>query len=267
VICVGNLIAGGSGKTPLCIKIAKNLKKKNKTFCFLSRGYGGHFTGVIKLDKNNCKSKIVGDEPLILFDYGDVFVAKNRVAGLKHICENFNYDYVIMDDGLQNPTFKKDKIVLAIDGNFGFGNGLILPAGALRDKIKNIYAYIDWAVVINEDRTGVARILMGYGIKFTNAKIIAKNIENIDKNIEYVAFCGLGRPEKFQQTLAECNIKIKKFITFGDHYSYRAKDIEILRKYNCKLITTEKDWVKLRSEDRETIEFLRIEIAMDKRKQ
>jgi tetraacyldisaccharide 4'-kinase len=169
-----------------------------------------------------------------------------------------------MDDGLQNPTFKKDRVVLAVDGNFGFGNGLILPSGALRDKIKNIRKHVDLAVVINEDRTDVAKILRGYGIKFTNAKIIAKNIENFDKNIEYVAFCGLGRPEKFQQTLAECGIKIKKFITFGDHYSYRAKDIEALWKYNCKLITTEKDWVKLKDEDRETIEFLRVEIAMDK---
>jgi tetraacyldisaccharide 4'-kinase len=263
VISVGNLIAGGSGKTPICIEIAKFLRSKNKSFCFLSKGYGGYFKNVVKLDKNNSSARLVGDEPLILSNYGDTFVAKNRVDGLKYINGDFDYDYIIMDDGLQNPTFIKDKAVLAIDGNFSFGNGLILPAGPLRDKIKNMYKNIDLAVVVGDDRTGVSKILEKYGVNFISSKILVKNADNFDKNIEYVAFCGLGRPEKFKKSLVESGIKIKEFIAFGDHYFYTAGDIDNLRKHGCRLITTEKDWVKLDEGDRATIDFLKIEISLD----
>jgi tetraacyldisaccharide 4'-kinase len=263
VISVGNLIAGGSGKTPICIEIAKFLRSKNKSFCFLSKGYGGHFKNVVKLDKNNSRAETVGDEPLILFNYGDTFIAKNRVKGLEHINSNFDYDYIIMDDGLQNPTFIKDRVVLVVDGNFGFGNGLILPAGPLRDRMKNVYKSIDLAVIIGDDRTGVSRILEKHKVNFIGSKILVKNSDDFDKNTEYVAFCGLGRPEKFKKSLTENGLKIKKFIVFGDHYFYRSKDINDLRKYDCKLITTEKDWVKLDEGDRATVNFLKIETPLD----
>jgi tetraacyldisaccharide 4'-kinase len=264
IVCVGNLTVGGSGKTPTCVAIAKFLKSKNETFCFLSKGYTGHFKGILKLNKNNGKSEIVGDEPLILFNQGDTFISKNRVLGLKYINENFDYDYIIMDDGLQNPTFIKDKILLLIDGNFGFGNNLILPAGALRDKIKNIYEKIDLAIVVGNGGSIIEK-LKKYNINYTSAEIIAKNNNNIDKNIEYVAFCGIGRPEKFKKTLMENSVKIRNFIVFEDHHLYTPDDFNTLYKYNRELITTEKDWVKFDDKNKKIIKFLAIEIRINEK--
>ncbi|MDR0571326.1 MAG: tetraacyldisaccharide 4'-kinase [Rickettsiales bacterium] len=259
VICVGNLIAGGSGKTPVCIEIAKFLKAKNKTFCFLSKGYNGKFSGVVEAAGK--KAEAVGDEPLILSNYGPTFVAKSRVNGLKYINNNFDYDYIIIDDGMQNPTFVKNKIILVIDGIFGFGNGFILPAGALRDKIKNVYKTIDFVVIINAT-SKVIKILEEYKIKFTTAKIVASN--NIDKDAEYIAFCGLGNPEKFKKTLVEEDVKLKKFLAFGDHYCYSEKNMKELYGFGYRLITTEKDWVRLNDRDRAAISFLAISLVLDK---
>lgn len=250
-ICIGNLIAGGAGKTPVAIEVAKYLKSKNKTFCFLSKGYGGNFENVIKLNENS-NSDLVGDEPLILYNYGDVFVSKNRVSGLKYINDNFDYDYIIIDDGLQNPTFIKDKRILVIDGNFGFGNGFILPSGPMRDKINK--DHYDLVVINGEDKHNVKK----YFKNVINSEIVIDNY--IDKSKEYIAFCGLGRPEKFKNTLINNNIKVKDFIIFEDHYKYNKKDIEKLKNYNYKLITTEKDWVKIKDEE---IIFLKISLKLN----
>ena len=261
IICVGNIVAGGAGKTPTAIEIAKMLKQNNKTVCFLSKGYGGKFEGVVKLD-NNSIAEVVGDEPLLLFEYGDVFVSKSRVGGLKYINNNCNYDYIIVDDGLQNPTFIKDKIVLVIDGKFGFGNGFILPAGALRDKFKNIYKKVDVVILNNGNNKHIQDLCNKYNVKIIQSKIVADNVDDF-KNKEYVAFCGLGRPEKFKNTLLENNIKLKDFVAFEDHYKYTDKDIEKLEKSSSNLITTKKDWVKLSNKNKQKTKYLDIHIELD----
>ena len=252
VVCVGNLVAGGAGKTPVAIEIAKFLNKNGKTFCFLSKGYGAEFNGVFKLYPNS-SAKDYGDEPIILRNYGDVFVAKNRVEGLKYINNNFNYDFIIVDDGLQNPTFIKDKKIIVLDGNFGFGNGYILPAGPLRDKDYQC----DLAIINGEDKHNLSVFFSNY----TKSKTYVNS--NIDKNIEYIAFCGIARPEKFENTLKENGIKVRKFVTFGDHHSYTKKEINKLKSYGFKLITTEKDWVKIKDND---INILKINIDLDNNK-
>lgn len=261
LVCVGNLVAGGGGKTPLCVSLAKFLKSRNKTFCFLSKGYGGKLRGVVKIDEKNSFPKLTGDEPLILFAHGDTFVSKNRVDGLKYINDNFQYDYIIMDDGLQNPTFVKDRVVLATDGDFGFGNGLLMPAGPLRDRIKNIRGKIDLAIVTGNPSEKTKNIFKKYGVEFSKAEIVARAEKN-DLNCEYVAFCGIGRPEKFRKTLANGDFKIKKFIAFGDHHFYTKNEIKNLQNYGLKLITTEKDWVRLGAEDKKNIDFLAIDVTV-----
>ena len=242
------------------------LTKQGKKFCFLSKGYKGNFDSVLKIDNTNNKSEITGDEPLILYNYGDVFLSKSRVNGLKYINNNFNYDYIIMDDGLQNPTFKKDKIIVLVDGNFGFGNNFIIPAGPLRDKLDNVYKNIDLLIIVGEDKHNMAELCKKYNINYTFGNI-KPLIENNILQDEYAAFCGIGRPEKFKKTLEESNIKIKDFISFGDHYCYTNEDIEKLKaKYKIKLITTEKDWVKLSQQHKNEVEYLRIFIDLDKEK-
>jgi tetraacyldisaccharide 4'-kinase len=255
VVCVGNITIGGSGKTPVAIEVFKELKDEDLTCCFLSKGYGGNFTGVVKLDNNSTASE-VGDEPMILFEYGDVFVSKNRVDGLKFINNNFKYNVIIMDDGLQNPTFTKAKNILVIDGDYGFGNNLILPAGPMRESFGSVYKNI-YLAIINNGNKDIESLCKKYNIPHicSETKAIVKQefLEN-----EYVAFCGLGIPDKFKNTLLKNNIKIKEFIVFEDHHKYTKKDIEHLKSYNCKLITTKKDWIKLDDEDRKRIDYLDI---------
>ncbi|MDR1498874.1 MAG: tetraacyldisaccharide 4'-kinase [Rickettsiales bacterium] len=256
VICIGNLIAGGSGKTPTAIEIAKELRAKKVRYCFLSKGYGGKFNGILQVSGQDTAEK-VGDEAMIMCEYGDTFISKDRVNGLKYINENFDYDHIIMDDGLQNPTFIKDKIILVVDGVFGFGNGFILPAGALREKFSNVRNRVDTVVINGEDRHNISLLCNKYNITCINSRIRAEVGDNLLKN-EYVAFCGLGMPEKFEKTLVENNIKVVKFIPFGDHYNYTERDIESLKKYGHKLLTTKKDWVRLTDRYRKEIEYLDI---------
>lgn len=263
VVCIGNLTAGGSGKTPLAIEIAKILKNNGKSFCFLSKGYGGDFKGIKKVEIND-DFLVVGDEPLILAKYGDTFISKNRVNGLKYINNSFKYDYIIMDDGLQNPTFLKDIVILVINGAFGFGNNMFLPAGPLRDKLKYIYNKVDLVVINGEDKENIKELCKEYELPFTETKIKA-NIANVDLSVEYVAFCGLGLPEKFRTTLEENNIKIKDFIIFEDHHKYTSLDIEKI-KGNSNLITTEKDWVKLNLQDKKDIKYLDIFLEIENKK-
>ncbi|MDR2077620.1 MAG: tetraacyldisaccharide 4'-kinase, partial [Rickettsiales bacterium] len=152
VVCVGNVTAGGSGKTPMAIEIAKILRDNGKTYCFLSRGYGGKIRGVAKLNAANISPYIVGDEAPLLYDYGDTFVSTKKAEGLKYINKYHKYDYIIVDDGIQNPTFFKDRTILMVYGEFGFGNGLMLPAGPLRETFSSVCSrHLDLVVIVGED--------------------------------------------------------------------------------------------------------------------
>lgn len=261
VICVGNINVGGSGKTPISIEIAKILLKNGKTFCFLSKGYGGNFKEVMKLDATS-RADVVGDEPLLLRDYGDVFVSKNRVKGVRYINSGYNYDYIIMDDGLQNPTFIKNKSILVVDGIYGFDNGCLLPAGSLRETFRNVSKRVDLVIIIGEDKYDIDKLCDKYFLKYINGKIrVIKNC----CNKEYIAFCGIGHPDKFRKTLEENNINFLKFIEFNDHHDYNKSDIVMLMGFGLNLITTKKDWVKLPISIRSEVEFLDITIDINEK--
>ncbi len=260
VVCVGNIITGGSGKTPIAIELANILKGKKKKFCFLSKGYGGKFSGVKEVDSDN--ARIFGDEPIILREYGDVFVSKNRVAGLKYINDlmDRDYDYIIIDDGLQNPTFYKNKSIVVVDGEYGLGNGNIFPSGPLREKFEDIVSKVSCVIIVGEDKHDIADLCRKNLVPFINGTIVIKNNDFLE---EYVAFCGIGHPEKFKKTLATNAIYYTNFITFGDHYFYKREDIIALKNLGDKLITTKKDWVKLDEDFRKSIDYIDIKIDLN----
>lgn len=168
-----------------------------------------------------------------------------------------------MDDGLQNPSLIKDFSILIIDGNYGFGNEFILPAGPLRQRIKTGLKNIDLIFIIGEDKLNLAK-------KLPNKKIISAQIKVINtakKNAKpVIAFCGIGRPDKFFASLKKANYKVIQEISFADHYFYQEKDIDILlnqaRKSKANLITTKKDWIKFSKENQKKIEYLDIEIEL-----
>ena len=248
LICIGNLVAGGAGKTPVAIAIGKILVEDLKIdFAYLSLGYKGEIKDFVLVDKNKYESKDVGDEPLLLSEIAQTFVSKDRVFGAKEIAKISAKKLIIMDDGLQNPSLEKHFSILVIDGNYGFGNGFIIPAGPLREPIKAGIAKADLIIIVGEDRQKIAKNFCG-NKKVINAKITTINPEQFYKK-SFIAFCGIGRPEKFFTSLQESNINVVTKFSYADHYRYKEEDItkmiDLAKKNNLKLITTKKDWVRL----------------------
>ena len=266
VICIGNLSIGGTGKTPFSIQTYKILEILGYKPVFLTRGYRGLTKGPILVNKSH-NHKDVGDEALLLSKVGTTIVSSNRCIGAKYI-ENLkkNYDIIIMDDGLQNYQLEQDIKLLLIDKKLLFGNGYCIPAGPLRQTITQGLKKID-AIIFTGDGD----------IKDINLNFI-NNIQNFDTKFEikntfktkqnnFLAFCALGNPIKFFNTLKKNNFKIVLTKSFPDHYEYKNKDINTLREEadnrNLKLITTEKDYVKIDDKENE-ISVLPIEINFSK---
>ena len=266
VICIGNLSIGGTGKTPFSIQTYKILEILGYKPVFLTRGYRGLTKGPTLVNKSH-NHKDVGDEALLLSKVGTTIVSSNRCIGAKYI-ENLkkNYDIIIMDDGLQNYQLEQDIKLLLIDKKLLFGNGYCIPAGPLRQTITQGLKKID-AIIFTGDGD----------IKDINLNFI-NNIQNFDTKLEikntfktkqnnFLAFCALGNPIKFFNTLKKNNFKIVLTKSFPDHYEYKNKDINTLKEEadnrNLKLITTEKDYVKIDDKENE-ISVLPIEINFSK---
>jgi len=247
VICVGNITAGGSGKTPVAIALMRMVKEEKLATnpCFLTRGYGGDGTGTHLLSDSHT-AKQVGDEAVLLARHAPVIVSPDRAEGAK-LAEQNGFDLIIMDDGLQNQTLHKDIKLLVINGKMGFGNGKILPSGPLRGKFDKIMPEIDAFLMIGEDKRGV-RATLSANIPYIEANLAPEN--KPPQGDKYIAFAGLGYPEKFFTTLREdCGLELMETISFPDHHPYSDKDVKRLwnraRTSGAKLITTEKDKTRL----------------------
>lgn len=266
IICIGNLTAGGSGKTPTALALGKILAKNNIKFAFLSRGYKGKKQEAIKVN-NQMDWREIGDELLLLSEEFDAFMAKNRSHGLELI-DKGEYQLSILDDGMQNYSIKKDLSFLVVDSKIKFGNKMLLPAGPLREKIDSGLKKSDLIIVIGGIDDELKEILAQKISKneVIEAKIVAKNLDNF-QNKELLAFCGLAYPEKFFSFLTKSGLNVVDKIAFADHYSYKKTDLEnLIRKSQNnkqKLITTKKDWVKFDDDIKKQIEYLDIELEFD----
>jgi len=263
VVCIGNLIMGGAGKTPTAIAIAKFLKKQGKSPFFLSRGYGGSLEGPVIV--SNHPSHKVGDEPLLLSQTAPVCVSKDRIAGAK-LCIEKGADIIIMDDGFQNPYLHKDISILVIDGGYGHGNERVFPAGPLREPIKEGLKRAHGVVVIGEDKTDTISKIKKFApaLPILRASIVPEKWDN-SKQTDVVAFAGIGRPEKFYNTLKNMGLTVHEKHDFTDHHPFTAEDVEMLQKsalmHNARLITTEKDWVRLPQKGMHNIKVVKISLA------
>ena len=265
IICIGNLTAGGNGKTPVAIKIGEIFKQNGKNFAYLSKGYKGKINDFVKVDSKKHTYLDVGDEPLLLSKIADTFVCKNRKKAIQILENKYNYDFIIMDDGFQNPTIHKNKNIIVVDGEYGIGNGFLLPAGPLREKLKDAIKRIDFVIIIGNDRQNLEEYFLKNNIKVFKANIKEK-IENINNNQKYIAFSGIGRPEKFFNSLKKIGYNVVKEISFEDHHIYTNNEIEKIlltaKKENAKVITTSKDWIKLAKNYQNQIDVLEIEIDL-----
>jgi len=261
VICIGNLTAGGTGKTPTATAIAKLLQKKGFNPYFVSRGYGGTLQNVI-VNPQQHSAKEVGDEPLLLSRQAKVSInAERYLAAQKAIADGA--DVIIMDDGFQNPTLFKDISLLVFDGSFGLGNGYPVPAGPLRENIQDGLKRADAAIILGQDRFMLCQKLQQ--IPTFYGRIIPQKPQDTSRRA--IAFAGIGRPEKFYASLQECNIKLCQTVNFPDHHFYTASELNDIiskaRELDADIYTTAKDYVKIPLDMQSRFKVLEIEIEWE----
>lgn len=261
VICVGNLTAGGTGKTPVAISICKILQENGYNPCFITRGYGGKAKNLYIEKEENIDPTIAGDEPLLLSQIANVSINANRYKAGERAIEN-GADILIMDDGFQNPTLYKDKSFIVVDGEYGFGNKKAIPAGPLRENISDGLKRANAIIVVGDDKHNIKNLANEYNLEYFNAHI--KTIKPEVKNKNIIAFAGIGRPEKLYNSLKELGYNIKHKIDFPDHHYYKEKEIEniinIANKENLEIFTTSKDLTKISNKFKPLLNVLDIKI-------
>ncbi len=266
VLCIGNLVAGGAGKTPVAIDLGRRLKARGRAVHFLSRGYGGTEKGPVRVDPAVHDARRVGDEPLLLAAHGPTWVARERRAGCAAAADN-GADLIIMDDGFQNPYIAKDFSIVVIDGGFGFGNGRLIPAGPLRESVRDGLARAQAAVIIGEDATGAASTVTGCGLSPLTAHLRAETPGPGPDAQPVVAFAGIGRPEKFFETVSSQGYAMADAVPFPDHHPYVPSDLEELKKiaaaHQARLLTTEKDAKRLPEDFLQAVDILPVRLHWD----
>lgn len=239
VICVGNASVGGSGKTTVALDLLARFPAAHPAF--LTRGYGGSRIGRVT-------GPDFGDEPALLAQAAPTYANPDRAAAARAAIAD-GADLLIMDDGLQNPTLHKTMSFLVIDGASGFGNARCLPAGPLREPPEAAAARCAAAILIGADQTGALHRLPP-SLPVLRARLAASALPT---GGPYFAFAGLGRPEKFVETLTEAGVPLAGFQTFPDHHRYTQADLAALRARRLPLLTTPKDAVKLPADFAETV--------------
>jgi len=252
-ICVGNIYVGGTGKTPLALKINELLKDKYKTV-FIKKKYENQ-----------------SDERQLLKFNGKLISENKRTDALK-VAQDKNYNVAIIDDGLQEKNIEYDISIVCFNSYSGIGNGLLIPAGPLRENISSIKNYD--AVFINGGKKN--KELSSF-LKKINKKIdifegnyIPTNLKEFKNNKNCIIFSGIGNPEEFERTLIKYKFKIKEKHIFPDHYDFSNKEINdlknIAKSKKLQIITTEKDYLRLNKKNKKNIKYLKINLQIKEKK-
>lgn len=250
-ICVGNIYIGGTGKTPLTIKIFEILNNLNKK------------VATVKKDYLNQR-----DEQLLLKKKTSLIISKCRSSAIQKGIKD-NYEFLVFDDGLQDAKIDYDLKFVCFNSKNWIGNGQYIPAGPMREKISSLKRFD--AVILNGKSKNFEDIEKQ--IKKVNPLIqIFKSVYKIsdiskyDLNSKYLMFSGIGNPSNFKNTLLENNFKIAKEIIFPDHHNYSFGDLkkirDIAKNENFKIITTEKDYMKIIDEFKNDINYLEIDLSI-----
>ena len=254
VICVGNLVVGGSGKTPFAIALAKELIRKKHKVAFISRGYGGSLSSNLPLRVIQTKhlSTEVGDEPLILAQTAPTYICTNRYLAAQKAIKG-GAKVIIMDDGLQNNSLFKDVNIMVVNGEYKFGNRLPIPAGPLRELPSFAAPRIDLvASYYHEIKFGTVDCFKIDTISTTDFKGEA-----------CIALAGIANPDRFLKAIKDNGITIKKKFIFPDHHQYTSLELaeitQTAKKLKLTIITTSKDFARLPKEIDKTC-FMVLEI-------
>jgi tetraacyldisaccharide 4'-kinase len=260
VICVGNLVAGGSGKTPVVLSLAGLGVAMGVAVHVVTRGYGGRLAGPVRVDPARHDAAGVGDEALLIAARAPCWVARNRAAGVRAAVAA-GAEAIVLDDGLQNPGVEKDLALVVIDADYGFGNGRVIPAGPLRESIARGLARADSIVLIGDGAAPAE-------LRDTDRPIFRARLQPVRggalAGARLVAFAGIGRPEKFAATLRTVGASVVAAHPFPDHHRFSEAEIAGLRREaaraGARLVTTAKDWVRLSGSMRDGILVLEVEI-------
>lgn len=247
VISVGNASVGGTGKTPVTAYLLESFSRMGLNAVALSRGYGGTEKGPVVVTKKHSATQ-VGDEPLLLSKHGPVWVSHSRGDGAK-AAKAQGARVIVMDDAHQNPSVKKTLSILVVDAEIGFGNEHVFPAGPLREPITAALARTD-AVILMKPNAGYETsdelLEQLHGLPILSAHLSPKAQMPEGK---LFAFAGIGRPNKFFDALLRNGAELVESLPYSNHYKYKEADIkslmELSGEYKAKLITTEKDFVRV----------------------
>ena len=245
-ICVGNIYIGGTGKTSLVIKIKEILDKKNIKACFIKKFYSNQT-----------------DEQKLLSQNGSLFSSPKRVTALDEAISK-GFKIAIFDDGLQDKSIKYDMEIVCFNKLNWIGNGLTLPSGPLRENINKLKFYKN--VFLNGNDESLVDIKnqikkINHNIIINQGKYVPLNIDDFDKKQNYLAFSGIGNHKTFINMLKNNELKIIYDLEYPDHYQYSKKDYDEIicgaKKYNAKIITTEKDYLRLETFNKKDINFIK----------
>ena len=251
-ICIGNIYLGGTGKTPLTIKIFEILKKHNHKVATVKKFY---------------KNQI--DEQLLLKEATSAIISKSRKNALYEGIKN-KYEILLFDDGLQDIEIDYDKKIVCFKINNWIGNGQLIPAGPLREKISSLKRFD--ALFLNGSNNNIHEYTeqikkINPNIKIFKSKYRIKDIYKYDLNSEYLIFSGIGNPKDFKSLMLENNFKIKKEVLFNDHFNYSSKNLEdilnLAKNEKLKIMTTSKDYIKLPKYYKKEISCLDIDLEIE----
>jgi tetraacyldisaccharide 4'-kinase len=240
---VGNLTAGGSGKTPIAIALCRMLAARGKKIVFLTRGYGGRLRGPVQVNPARHSASDVGDEPPLLAHHAATIVARDRADGAR-LADSLGAEIILMDDGFQNFAIAKDFSLLVIDAASGFGNGRLIPSGPLREPVTRGLGRAQALVLMGDGEV----VLPPFAGPILRARLVPTAPEAL-RGRNVLAFAGIGRPEKFFRMLEAIGAYVVAAQSFPDHHRFTGLDLSTLKdaaqKTGALLVTTEKDYVRL----------------------
>ncbi|MFK8033149.1 MAG: tetraacyldisaccharide 4'-kinase [Hyphomicrobiales bacterium] len=253
VICVGNVVIGGAGKTPTTISISRLLESNGYKCGFLLRGYGGSSKEATRVLPEHTADE-VGDEALLYAAIGPTVVSADRPSGAE-LLGNADIDVILMDDGFQNPSLKKDCALIVVDAVSGWGNGLCFPAGPLRASLNSHMALANAVIGLGQGEYSESLELLQiqHQFEFIEADVVVSTPHPLDQTTRYFAYSGIGRPQKFFSSLEQNGYSLIERKPYPDHHPFSESDakkiLQQVKAHSAIPITTEKDHIRLASSE------------------